>query len=180
MDGDAGGRHLRRRCGRSAGSGHAADDDDLLDVAALEGLQKRIVVAERDAAVGVAARPEHERVGEQALAAVDHLVAADRRQPDRGDAVEQTFAQLQVVDVRRGDAFHLDVGRARIVELGAEAGMRLELGSVRHVHDLGADVVDCGVAILVGGIEGAVANLTDVEIAKTCAVLNDVLGRATR
>ena len=50
--------------------------------------------------------------------------------------------------MRRRHAAHPDVGGARVVEAGAEAGMRFELGAVGQVNHVRGDVVDGGLAII--------------------------------
>jgi hypothetical protein len=71
----------------------ARDDHHALHLAVLVGAQERLVVLERDAAIGVAARPEQIGVREQAGAPEDRAFAADRDQSQCLDAVEQRLAR---------------------------------------------------------------------------------------
>jgi hypothetical protein len=135
-------RRFQRAAKRGRGVADGIDDDELTHLAAQEGLQEGVVVAERDAAVRIAAGPKHIGVGEQAGAAEDRARAADRVKADGAHAVEQRFAHAQIVDMRRRHAAHAQVGVIRIVAHGAEAGMRLEPRAVGHMHELGGDVVD--------------------------------------
>src|SRR5439155_11505962 len=70
---------------------------EAADALALVGIEERVVIPERDAAVGLTTGPEHVGVREQPVAAVDFFLAADRRQPQRRHAVKQRLAQLQFV-----------------------------------------------------------------------------------
>src|SRR4051794_20447543 len=73
---------------------HLRQHREAADALVLVGVEERIVVRERDAAVGLAARPEHVAVREQSIAAVDFFLAAERRQPQRRHAVKQRLARL--------------------------------------------------------------------------------------
>src|SRR5882672_10436572 len=85
------------------------DHGQALDLAVLVGVQERVVVLERNAAVGIAVGAEHVGMGEQTAPSVDRILAADGYEPQRRNAVEQRLPRLQVVDVRRRRARHLDV-----------------------------------------------------------------------
>ncbi len=123
-------------------SWRAAHDHEALDLAAQEGLKEPVVVAERHAAVRIAARTQHVGVRQQADAAVDRLAAADRREPDRPHAVEQLLALGQIVGAGRRRPAHPHVDEAGIVQALAEAGMRLQALAIRQRHGPGGDVVD--------------------------------------
>src|SRR5712664_727286 len=92
-----------------------------LDLAVLVGVQERVVVLERNAAVGIAVRAEHVGMREQPGPSEDCIVAADRREPQGRHAMKQRLARLQVIDMRRRRSCHFDVDEFGIVEFGAEA-----------------------------------------------------------
>ena len=56
---------------------------ETADALILVGIEEGVVILERDAAVGLSARPEHVAVGEQSLAVEDLVLTTDRRQPQR-------------------------------------------------------------------------------------------------
>src|SRR5215472_18514280 len=107
-------------------SADPCDHSELPDAHAAIGIEEGAVVAERDAAVGSAAGAEHVGVSEQATAAVNRVLAADRVEPERRHAVEQRLPRRQFVDVWRRHAAHADARGMGIVLIGAQAGMRLE------------------------------------------------------
>ena len=69
------------------GSVQPGDHDQPLDLAVAIGVEEGFVIAERDAAIGIAARPKHEPMGEETDAA--KRIAVDRHQPQRRDTMEQ-------------------------------------------------------------------------------------------
>ena len=123
---------------RAAQSTLATTASRLMPLIAV-GVQERVVIPERDAAVGIAVGAEHVGVRQQAAAAEDRLLAADRFQPQRRHAVKQRLARLEFVDMRRRGAAHPDLDEARIVELGAEARMRFQLAAVGQVDRVRGD-----------------------------------------
>src|SRR5579871_3211524 len=80
-----------QRSPERAGSAHMRDDNEPLDLVVAVGAEECLVVPERHAAVGVAARAKHVGVGEQSVAAEDRVVATHRGQADRLHAMEHGF-----------------------------------------------------------------------------------------
>src|SRR5258708_37624538 len=99
---------------------HPCHNGQPLDPLIPVGIQKRIVVLERNAAVGIAVRAEHVGMREQTGASEDRVLAADRGQPQRRYPVKQRLARRQLVNMRRRRAEHSDADVTRIVELAAE------------------------------------------------------------
>ena len=79
-------------------------------------------------------------MGEQAIAAIG--APADRRQAQSLDAMEQTFAQGQVVDRGRGGAAHAHMHMIGIVEIRPETGMRLQRLAIGQIDGVSGNVVD--------------------------------------
>src|SRR5258708_14590372 len=73
---------------------HPCHHREPLDALIAVGVEEGVVIPERDAAVGIAVGSEHEAVREQAAAAIDRVLAADRGQPQRRHAVKQRLARL--------------------------------------------------------------------------------------
>src|ERR1700759_4009675 len=71
-------RPMLTTCDRSFDS---RQNRELADAMVAVGVEEGVVIAERDAAIGIAIRAEHVGVREQAFAAEDRLFAADRGQP---------------------------------------------------------------------------------------------------
>src|SRR5262245_38341574 len=105
---------MRRSRGQSLDPGN---DGELSDALVAVGTEEGAIVLERHAAVGIAVWPEHIAVREQAAAAVDGVLAADRVETQGGNRVEQSLAGRKIVNVRRSHAVHSDRCRFRIVEL---------------------------------------------------------------
>ena len=93
----------------------AGHDDEAFHLASGIGLEKLVILAERDAAVGLSVRPEHVGVGEEAGAAMDGGAAAYRVEAQGAHAVKELFALAEVVGAGRRGAVHPDMHEARVV-----------------------------------------------------------------
>src|SRR5204863_7525787 len=60
---------------------HLCDDGEALDALIAVGIQERIVISKRDAAVGITVRTEHVGVGKQSAASENRVLAADGSHP---------------------------------------------------------------------------------------------------
>src|SRR5438445_9291711 len=83
-----------------------ADDGKAPDALVLVGIEEGVIIPERHAAVGLTGAAEHVGMREQAVAAKNLVLAADRIEPQRRHAVEQRLARREIVDVRRRHALH--------------------------------------------------------------------------
>src|SRR3979490_3353933 len=104
--------------GKSPRSIQPRDHGQALDLAVPVGVQERVVVLERNAAVGITVGAEHVGMREQTAPPEDRFVAADGSEPQRRHPMEQRLPRLQVVDVWRRRARHLDVGEFGLFEVG--------------------------------------------------------------
>src|ERR1700722_18690151 len=99
------------------------DDDNAVDLAPLEGMKELFVVPKRHAAERLPAWAEHIRMRQDTITAI-HGVVADGIEADSLNAVEETVAQSEIVDIGRRRAAILDVDVMRVVEPLAQPGMR--------------------------------------------------------
>ena len=119
---------------------HREAADTLITI----GVEERIMILERYAAVGLTARPEQIGVCEQSVPAEDLLLAANRRQPQHWHAVKQCFTRLQFVDMRRRHALHPHVRITDVIHLRAESRTRLSALKAKRpgaFRDLIADLI---------------------------------------
>src|SRR5262249_1838592 len=123
------------------------DHGEARDFASQVRVEEFGIVAERHASIRLAVRAQHVGMGEDARTTV-HPAAIDRVEPDGANAMKQSLAQREIVDIRRRRSPHPQIDMARIVDVGAEAGMSLEPPAVRQVYDTRGDVVDRGTAVV--------------------------------
>ncbi len=116
-------------------------DDETRDLASLIGGEEFIIILEGNAAIRIAAWPEHIGMREHADAAV-HIAVTDRVEPQGRDPVEQLLARLESIGLGRDHASILLADGTRIVEVAAEPRMRLEPLAVRHIDGVCRNVID--------------------------------------
>src|SRR5450755_3959930 len=121
--------------------------DEALDLTAVKGFQKFLVVLDRHAAVRSAVRPEHMAVREQP-GPPDRTVAINGKHTERLDGVKQSLPRFQVIDIwwRRSNISLAHV--CRIVHQTTQSRMRLELQPVWHVDGARRDVIDGGEIVI--------------------------------
>src|SRR5690348_6292652 len=148
----AAGSQMKAACAGVIGvrSFHSRDNGELLDALISVGVKERVIILEGNAAVGIPVGAKHIAVSKQTGTAVDRLLPTDRRQPQCWNTVEQGLARLQLVNVRRRDAAHPDVGGTRIIKLRTEARMCFELAAIGKIDRVRGDVVDRRRAIIGG------------------------------
>src|SRR5215475_341881 len=116
---------LRRRSLGSLNRRKARHDDQTGNLTVIVCPEEPLVVADRDATVGVAVRSEHVTMREQTGAA-KRRGAINGKHAKRADSMEELFARLQLVGRRRRCTDHALVHMIRVVPEASQARMRLE------------------------------------------------------
>ena len=98
------------------------NDSQAFDLPVLKSLQESVVVLERHASVGIAARAEHIRMRQQARPA-ENVAVSEGGEAQRLDAVKKRFPQRQFIGARRSRPPIALTDEAGIVQSVAEPRM---------------------------------------------------------
>src|SRR3974390_3736174 len=112
-----------------------------VDLAPQIGVQKLLIVPEGHASIRLAVRTQHVGMRKHTIA-TKHLTVFDWMKANGPYAMERLLSQCKLIDIRRRRTAYHDVTVTRIVQLVAQARMRLKPVSVGQIHGACGDVIN--------------------------------------
>jgi hypothetical protein len=117
------------------------DDDEPVDFPPQERIEKSSIIPERYAPTGLTGGAAQIGMCKHAVT-TKHFGFIERDEPDGKDIMERLVPQREGIDVRRRRTSILQTGITRVIQVAAQARMRLQRIAVRQVHSMRRDVVN--------------------------------------